>query len=49
VRTYEDSGKSGLTLRQRGGLRRLLDDVENGLADYSVILVYEPLGKVPGH
>ena len=41
VRTYDDAGKSGLTLRKRTGLRQLLDDVENGLADYSVILVYD--------
>ena len=41
VRSYEDSGKSGLTLRKRGGLLRLLDDVESGNADYTVILVYD--------
>jgi len=41
VRTYDDAGKSGLTLRKRHGLRQLLDDVEHGIADYSVILVYD--------
>lgn len=41
VRSYEDSGKSGLTLRKRGGVLRLLDDVESGNADYTVILVYD--------
>lgn len=41
VLTYEDFGKSGLTLRKRGGLRRLLDDVESGTADFTVILVYD--------
>ena len=41
VRTYDDAGKSGLTLQRRGGLRKLLFDVETGIADYSVILVYD--------
>ena len=41
VRTYDDAGKSGLTLKRRGGLRKLLFDVETGSADYSVILVYD--------
>ena len=41
ARTYSDSGKSGLNLAGREGLRDLLHDVENGRADYSVILVYD--------
>lgn len=41
VRTYADSGKSGLTLRHRDGLRQLLEDTESGTADFSVILVYD--------
>ena len=41
VRTYNDAGKSGLTLQRRNGLRELLSDVEAGSADYSVILVYD--------
>jgi DNA invertase Pin-like site-specific DNA recombinase len=41
VRTYSDEGKSGLSLSGRRGLRELLQDVENGRADYSVILVYD--------
>ena len=41
VRTYADSGKSGLTLRHRDGLRQLLEDAESGAADFSVILVYD--------
>ena len=41
VRTYSDEGKSGLNLSGRGGLRELLQDVESGRADYSVILVYD--------
>jgi DNA invertase Pin-like site-specific DNA recombinase len=41
VRTYSDSGKSGLNLVGREGLRDLLRDVETGRADYSAILVYD--------
>jgi DNA invertase Pin-like site-specific DNA recombinase len=41
VRTYSDEGKSGLSLSGRRGLRELLQDVEKGRADYSVILVYD--------
>ena len=41
VRTYSDAGKSGLNLAGRGGLRELLQDVESGRANYSVILVYD--------
>jgi DNA invertase Pin-like site-specific DNA recombinase len=39
VRTYNDAAKSGLTVRP--ALRELIADVEGGLADYSVILVYD--------
>src|SRR5580700_2952676 len=41
VRTYSDEGRSGLNLSGRRGLRELLQDVESGRADYSVILVYD--------
>lgn len=41
IRTYSDAGKSGLNLAGRGGLRELLQDVESGRANYSVILVYD--------
>ena len=41
VATYEDSGKSGLTLTGREELKRLLADAESGTADFSVILVYD--------
>jgi DNA invertase Pin-like site-specific DNA recombinase len=41
VRTYVDAGKSGLTIDNRAGLQNLLQDVENGQADYSIILVYD--------
>ena len=41
VRTYADDAKSGLRIENRDGLRRLLDDVEKGNADFEVILVYD--------
>jgi DNA invertase Pin-like site-specific DNA recombinase len=40
-RTYEDSGKSGLNLDDRDALKQLIDDVQNGIADFSTILVYD--------
>src|ERR1700722_16985644 len=41
VQTYTDSGKSGLTLQHRPGLRQLIADVEGGSAGYAAILVYD--------
>jgi DNA invertase Pin-like site-specific DNA recombinase len=41
VRTYADEGKSGLKLDGRDALKRLIDDVQNGRADFEVILVYD--------
>jgi len=41
VATYEDSGKSGLTLTGREELKKLLADAESGSADFSVVLVYD--------
>jgi DNA invertase Pin-like site-specific DNA recombinase len=41
VRTYADSGKSGLRIDGRDGLKQLIHDVQNGLANFSVILVYD--------
>jgi DNA invertase Pin-like site-specific DNA recombinase len=40
-RTYQDSGKSGLNLDDREALKQLIDDVQNGAADFSTILVYD--------
>jgi DNA invertase Pin-like site-specific DNA recombinase len=34
VRTYADKGESGLKLRNREGLIRLLDDVQSGHAEF---------------
>ncbi|WP_294642448.1 recombinase family protein [uncultured Aureimonas sp.] len=41
VRTYADEGKSGLDLKGRTALRRLLDDVENRKSDFTAVLVYD--------
>jgi DNA invertase Pin-like site-specific DNA recombinase len=41
VRTYTDSGKSGLRIDGRGGLKRLIQNVETGQADFQAILVYD--------
>jgi len=41
VRTYEDAGKSGLTLKGRPGLQRLLTDVQGPGRDFELILVYD--------
>ena len=41
VRTYADEGRSGLRLDGREALKRLIDDVQSGTADFSVILVYD--------
>ncbi|KLR43203.1 recombinase family protein [Enterobacter ludwigii] len=39
--TYDDAGRSGLSLDNRPGLRSLLHDVENGIIKISLILVYD--------
>jgi DNA invertase Pin-like site-specific DNA recombinase len=41
VRTYSDPAKSGLLLKNRRGLRDLLQDVTGGNTDYKTILVYD--------
>jgi DNA invertase Pin-like site-specific DNA recombinase len=41
VRTYADEGKSGLSIDGRDALKRLIDDVEHGRADFDTILVYD--------
>jgi DNA invertase Pin-like site-specific DNA recombinase len=41
VRTYADAGKSGLSLDGRDALKQLIDDVQNGRADFKAILVYD--------
>ncbi len=41
VRTYSDSGRSGLTLRGRDGLKGLLADALSGSPGFSRVLVYD--------
>src|SRR3984957_10930087 len=41
VRTYTDAGKSGLKIDGRSALKKLIQDVETGLADFAAILVYD--------
>lgn len=41
VRTYADAGKSGLQIEGRVALRQLIDDVQAGRADFTVVLVYD--------
>ena len=41
VETYSDEARSGLSLRDRPGLRRLIEDVNSGFADFSAVLVFD--------
>ncbi|MBZ9823183.1 recombinase family protein [Mesorhizobium sp. CA4] len=41
VATYEDPGRSGLHMESRPGLKKLLFDVEHGLADFETVVVYD--------
>ncbi len=41
VRTYADEGKSGLSIGGRASLQKLISDVETGVADFSIVLVYD--------
>lgn len=41
VRTYADAGKSGLRIAGRQALQQLIKDVETGVADFQIILVYD--------
>ncbi len=41
VRVFEDSGKSGLNVRGRESLQRLIAEVEGGVPEYRCILVYD--------
>ncbi len=41
VKTYADDGKSGLSIGGRKSLKLLIQDVENGNADFNIILVYD--------
>jgi DNA invertase Pin-like site-specific DNA recombinase len=41
VRTYADEGRSGLNIAGRDALKRLIEDVETGKADFEALLVYD--------
>lgn len=41
VRTYADEGRSGVHFKRRDALKQLLSDVQNGLADFEVVLVFD--------
>ena len=41
IKTYEDPGRSGLSLKYRRGLARLLHDVVSGDQMFKAILVYD--------
>ncbi len=41
VRTYADSGKSGLKIEGREALRQLIEDVQVGTTDFTMVLVYD--------
>jgi DNA invertase Pin-like site-specific DNA recombinase len=41
VQTYVDEGRSGLRIKGRAGLIKLIDDVQSGRADFDHILVYD--------
>ena len=41
VRSYEDAGRSGLSVRHRDALKELLAIVQSGRADFTSILVYD--------
>jgi DNA invertase Pin-like site-specific DNA recombinase len=41
IKTYADKGKSGLSIGGRAALQQLISDVETGVAEFNVILVYD--------
>lgn len=41
VRTYADAGKSGLKIEGRDALRQLIEDVQAGTTDFTLVLVYD--------
>ncbi|MGN6285495.1 MAG: recombinase family protein [Afipia sp.] len=41
VRTYEDAGRSGLSIDGRTALQDLMRDVRSGFADFGTIIVYD--------
>src|ERR1700743_1540588 len=41
VHTYRDDGISGLRIKNRMGLRRLIEDVQSGYVEFGHLLVYD--------
>lgn len=41
VRTYADAGKSGLKIEGRDALMQLIEDVQSGSTDFTLVLVYD--------
>ncbi len=41
VKTYQDAGRTGIIIKNRPGLRQLLNDVVSGGAAYKAVLVYD--------
>jgi len=41
IKTYSDEGKSGLNIRGRDSLGRMISDVQDGKPDFTCILVYD--------
>jgi DNA invertase Pin-like site-specific DNA recombinase len=41
IRTYIDEGRSGLRIKGRPGLIKLIEDVQSGRADFDHVLVYD--------
>lgn len=41
IRTYADAGKSGLKIEGRDALRQLIEDVQAGDTDFTIVLVYD--------
>lgn len=41
VRTYADAGKSGLSIDGRDALKKLIEDVQAGTTDFTMVLVYD--------
>ncbi len=41
MRVFEDAGKSGLNVRGRDSLRKMIEEVERGTADFKCIVAYD--------
>lgn len=41
IKTYADAGKSGLKIEGRDALRQLIEDVQSGSTDFTLVLVYD--------